>query len=38
VALDKRLEVPLRASDRKIFQHAAPGIHDGDDHSGQCLA
>ena len=37
-AIDKRLQIPFGASDRKILQHVAAGIHDGDDHAGQCLA
>ena len=37
-AIDKRLQIPLGAPDCKILQHGAAGIHDGDNHSGQCLA
>ena len=37
-AIAKRLKVTFDASDCKILQRGAAGIHDGDDHSGECLA
>jgi hypothetical protein len=37
-AVSEGFQVPLGAPDRKILQHIPTGIHDGDDHSGECLA